>query len=233
MTLAILVPVLGREHQIDPLLESIAASTSDYRVFFICSPSDPVREVCLSRDADTITVPWEPDRADFAKKINCAYGLVEEDWYFQAATDLVFQPGWETRALRMAQTSRCGVIGTNDLGNPSVKRGNHSTHILFSRAYIEEYGGTFDDSGTVFSEVYDHNFCDTEFVQAAILRGQFKSSLRSIVEHMHPHWGKGLMDDTYEKSERLFREDAKIHNERMRRMRRELGTRPQRRAGRR
>jgi len=214
--IAILVPVLGRPHQIGPLLESIAAATDvDYKVVFICSPSDPTQEVCRDSEADTITVPWEPERADFAKKINCAYRAIEEEWYFQAATDLVFQEGWASRALHVAQASRCGVIGTNDLGNPAVKKGNHATHIVFSRAYIEEHGGTFDSSGAVFSEVYDHQFCDTEFVQTALSRGQFKPSLRSIVEHMHPHWGKGEMDDTYLKSERSFREDMTIYHQRM------------------
>jgi hypothetical protein len=218
IVLAILVPVLGRDHQIEPLLESIAASTeSPYRVVFICSPSDPAREICLASDADTVIVPWEPDRADFAKKINLAYNTFEEDWYFQAATDLVFQPGWDTRAFHVARNSRCGVIGTNDLGNPSVQRGHHATHIIFSRAYIEEYGsGTFDGSGAVFSELYDHQFCDTEFIQTAKLRKQFKPSLRSVVEHMHPHWGKGEMDGTYLKSERSYREDAALYSQRMR-----------------
>lgn len=221
--IAILVPVLGRPHQIQPLLESIAAATDvDYRVVFICSPSDPTQEVCRDSEADTITVPWEPARADFAKKINCAYGAIEEEWYFQAATDLVFQEGWASRALQVAQASRCGVIGTNDLGNPSVKKGTHATHILFSRAYIETFGGTFDNTAPVFSEAYDHCFVDTEFIFTATLRGQFKPSLRSIVEHMHPHWGKGEMDDTYEKSVREFREDAAIYSARMRQARREI-----------
>ena len=221
MTLAILVPVLRREHQIAPLLESLAATTDvDYRVIFICSPSDHgAIEVCLASEGDTITVPWVPDRADFAKKINLAYGMVEEEWYFQAATDLVFQEKWASRAFHIAQASRCGVIGTNDLGNPLVKKGNHATHIIFSRAYIEQHGGTFDNTGAVFSEVYDHQFVDTEFVQTALRRGQFKPSLRSIVEHMHPHWGKGEMDDTYVKSERSFREDMTLFNQRMRMLR--------------
>jgi hypothetical protein len=220
--ISILVPVLGREHQIEPLLTSIAEATkTEYRVTFICSPGDPARKACLASEADTIVVTWDPDRADFARKINLAYEQTEpEEWYFQGATDLVFHPEWDKQAFHVAQSSRCGVIGTNDLGNPLVKRGNHATHILFSREYIETHGGTFDGSGTVFTPAYDHQFVDTEFIQTALLRGQFKAALRSHVEHMHPHWGKGETDDTYAKSERSFREDAKLHNERIRLMRR-------------
>lgn len=213
----ILVPVLGRAHQIEPLLESIAAATKvDYRVLFICSPNDPAQEVCLASEADTMTVSWEPGRADFAKKINLAYEETNDEWYFQGATDLVFHPGWDTAALQVARGGLTGVIGTNDLGNAQVKRGIHSTHTLFSRAYIEQYGGTFDGTGAVFSEEYDHQFVDTEFVQTAVLHHQFRPSLRSTVEHMHPHWAKGEMDETYEKSAREYHEDAAIYNQRMR-----------------
>lgn len=224
MTLAILIPVLGREHQIDSVLQSIERATKiEHRVIFVCSKSDPVRKACLRSSAEVITVPWEPDRADFAQKINRAYELTDDEWYFQAATDLKFHPSWAERALQVAGLHKAGVIGTNDLGNPSVKKGNHSTHILFSRSYIEEYGGTYDDSGTVFSTAYDHQFVDTEFVQTALLRRQFRASLRSCVEHMHPHWGKGEMDDTYRKSERSFLEDARVYNARMRKIRTSFG----------
>lgn len=224
--IAILVPVLGRQHQIGPLLQNIARVTAvPYEVHFICSKGDPARKACLASEAETITVPWEADRADFARKINLAYERIEAEWYFQAATDLRFYPGWAPSALSVAKSSGAGVIGTNDLGNPTVKRGNHATHILFSRSYIEQYGGTFDGSGKVFSEVYDHQFVDTEFVQTALWRKQFKPSLRSRVEHLHPHWGKGEMDATYEKSERSFLADAKIYNQRMRRLKGLPGTR--------
>ncbi len=215
--ISILVPVLGRPHQIEPLLDSIAAAThSDYRVVFICSPNDETRKVCRETDADTIVVPWEPGRADFAKKINLGFRETESEWLFQAATDLKFHDGWDVRALRIGEASRIGVVGTNDLGNPTVKRGTHATHILFSREYIDTHGGTYDNTGAVFCELYDHQWVDTEFIQTATLRQQFKPSLRSIVEHMHPHWNKGEHDETYAKSERSFREDSKLYNSRIR-----------------
>lgn len=226
--LAILVPVLGRAHQIEPLLNSIAENTDvDYRVVFICSPDDTeARETCLASEADTITVHWEPDRADFAKKVNLAFETVEEEWLFQGATDLLFQEKWASRALAIGDKRRVGVVGTNDLGNPLVKRGAHSTHTFFSRSYIEHFGGTFDGSGSVFSVEYDHEFVDTEFIQTAILRRQFQASPRSFVEHLHPHWGKGEMDTTYEKATRGFLDDARIYNARMKICKLQLGQRP-------
>lgn len=215
----IVVPVLGRAHQIETLLQSIEAATTEtpYQVIFVCSPRDAeALDACKQSDADTIVTTWEPERADFAKKINLAYGLLDEEWLFQGATDLLFHPGWAERVLHTAERDRVGVVGTNDLGNPIVKRGQHSTHTLFSRSYIDDYGGTFDKSGVVFSEEYSHEFCDTEFIQTALLRRQFRPCLKAVVEHLHPHWNRGEMDSTYEKATKEFREDAVIYNTRMR-----------------
>lgn len=220
--IAILIPVLGRADRINPLLKNIAEVTpEEHRVIFLCSPGDPATEVCVlaasEERCETEVMTWEPDRADFAKKVNFAFTkLAPADWYFQGATDIVFHEGWATRAMHMASTSGAGVIGTNDLGNTLVKSGRHSTHTFFSRHYIETHGGSYDDSGIVFCELYDHEFVDTEFVQIAIARGQFAACRRSIVEHMHPHWNKGEYDDTYTKAIKEFKQDAVIYHARMR-----------------
>ena len=213
--IAILVPVLGRPEQIDPLLVSIAeATTNPHRVLLICSPQDSALDVCMASDADMIVVPWKPDRADFARKINLAYRETDEPWLFQAATDLRFHRHWDAMALRAAGTAR--VIGTNDLGNPLVQRGHHSTHTMFACSYIEERGGTFDDSGAVFSEAYDHQFTDSECIETAKLRGEFSFARQAIVEHLHPHWKKGAMDATYEKALRCTDKDRALYLGRMR-----------------
>ncbi len=209
--IALLVPVLGRAHQIQPLLESIQAATlSDYRVVLICSPGDDAVAVAQRSNAELLIVSWAPDRADYAKKLELGFRNTDDDWLFQGATDLVFHTGWDTAALAVARRTRCQVIGTNDLGNPLVKRGIHSTHTLFSRSYIEEYGGTADDSGLIFSKAYDHQWTDSEFIETARLRRQYAFAKRSFVEHMHPHWGKGTMDETYEKALRATSEDQKL-----------------------
>jgi hypothetical protein len=223
--------VLGREHLILPLLDNIEQTTRkvDHRVLFICSPGDGARERCRASGADTMTVTWQPGHGDFAKKINRAFRRTKEEWLFQGATDLLFHDRWAELALQIANTSKAGVIGTNDLGNALVMRGRHSTHTLFSRAYIEEYGGTFDNSGEVFSETYSHNYVDTDFVQTAMSRRQFAFALRSHVEHLHPHWKKAEMDAVYEKGLQDFGRDADLYRMRMRKMRLEMAAKGQRR----
>lgn len=211
--IAILVPVLGRAHQIKPLLQSIgSATTTEHRVVFIFSPGDdePMAEA-EGTEAVSILATWAPDRADYAKKLALGFRLTEEPWLFQGATDLQFYAGWDTNALRLARQSHASVIGTNDLGNPLVKRGQSSTHTLFSREYIEKYGGTADNSGLIFSEAYDHQWTDNEFIDTARLRRQWAFSRRSVVEHMHPHWNKGDMDSTYEKATRATTDDQRLY----------------------
>lgn len=213
--IAILVPVLGRGHQIKPLLSSIASGTrSEYRVVLIFSPDDDAINEAVDSEALLLTADWQPGHADYAKKLALGYEHTDEPWLFQGATDLVFQPGWDTQALHLAGRTGCKVIGTNDLGNPLVMRGRHSTHSLIAREYIESWGGTADDSGMIFSEAYDHQWSDCEFVETAKRRRQFAFAQGSVVEHLHPHWGKAEMDETYEKAHRATQEDMKRFIER-------------------
>lgn len=213
--IAILCPVLDRPHNAGPFYDSCAGTRAEHEVYFICSPGDSEQiAACKTTGAKVLTVPWRPGPADFAKKINWAFDHTDEEWLFQAADDVRFTPKWDVHALVVAQRKNAGVIGTNDLGNPSVKRGRHSTHTLFRREYIERWGGTVDGSGRVFSEVYDHQWCDNEFIMTATYRRQFAFSRNSIVEHLHPHWGKNEMDPTYEKATRSSESDMLLYKER-------------------
>jgi hypothetical protein len=210
--IAILVPVLGRPHNVAPFMESVAATKEEHTVYFICSPDDKdqIKE-CRASAAEVFVMSFKPLGGDFARKINIGFDWTQEPWIFQAADDIRFSSGWDRHALLTAARYKVGVIGTNDLGNPLVKKGRSSTHTLFSRDYIEEYGsGTVDDSGRVFSEKYDHQYVDSEFIQTARMRKQWAFSRNSVVEHLHPHWGKAKMDETYEKAIRATKRDQDL-----------------------
>lgn len=214
----VLVPVLGRP--LFDMLRTLEASTSEpFQVFLICSPGDSQVRACQNSGYTTWIVPWEPGRADFARKINWAFARTSGEWIFQGADDIRFSAAWDVEALRVAERYGASVVGTNDLHNPSVKARIHSTHTLFRRSYIEEYGGTFDGSGVVFSEAYDHQFVDNEFIELAKMRGQWAFAQRSLVEHLHPVWGLAEWDPTYEKAFRETSEDTALFASRMRLLR--------------
>jgi len=216
MELDILVPVLGRPANVEPLLESLSVTVTPHRVLFLCSPGDTAQiDACRASGHQTEVVSWPAGKADFSRKINWGFSITDSPWIFQAADDVRFSPGWDTQALRMAQARHKDVIGTNDLHNAQVKRGIHATHVLFSRKYIEEQGGTMDGTGTVFCELYDHQYVDMEFCMTAKKRGAWAYCKTSVVEHLHPHWKLARMDSTYEKATRNTRHDYRLFCKRM------------------
>ncbi len=215
--LAIIVPVLGRPNNAAPLAESITANTTvAHRIVWVVSPGDDLqRQACLDH-GDVIETTWDPGRGDFARKVNLAYRLTDEPWIFQAADDLRFHPGWDTAAMEVAE-SGARVIGTNDLHNPVVKAGTHSTHTFIHRTYIDDPGASLDGPGSVFSEAYSHQNVDNELVAVAKARGEWAFSHESLVEHRHPFWiDRRLMDATYEKGLKEWRQDGMLFRRRMR-----------------
>jgi hypothetical protein len=52
-------------------------------------------------------------------------------------------------------------------------------------------------------------FCDDELVGTARKRQAWAFAWHSIVEHLHPHWGKGEDDDTYARGQRTFHKDRR------------------------
>jgi hypothetical protein len=213
--IAVLLPVLGRAHQIEQVLRSLRdATTNEYRPILICSPEDEALPTARAADAELLVASWSPGKADYAKKLALGYRETDEPWIFQGATDLIFYPNWDMNAFKSNRRFHAGVIGTNDMGNPFVMRGLHSTHSLISREYIEKFGGTLDGSGVIFSEAYDHQWSDCEFIETARRRRQFYMAKNARVEHLHPHWGKGAMDPTYDKALRATSKDQKLFMQR-------------------
>lgn len=199
----LLIPVLGRPQRAGPLVESIrAATTVEHRIVFLCSPGDDEEiGAAAATGAGVIVVGWQPGPGDYARKINLGIEETDGEWIFQGADDLRFHPGWDTAALRVGAP----LTGTNDLGNPLVRRGGHATHSLVQRQYVEEQG-TIDGDGMLHPG-YHHCWVDNELIETARVRGAFRPAHRSHVEHLHPIWHKGTDDATYQRGQEGYRAD--------------------------
>lgn len=206
--ISILVPVLDRPHNAQPLVDSIRQSTlAEHQIVFLCSPGDQKEAAaCMATGADVDIVGFENGPGDWAKKINHGFTVTQSEFCLLGADDLRFHPGWDDEALKVADSTNAGVVGTNDLGNRTVMRGLHSTHPLVRRSYVEEHG-TIDEPGKCLHEGYAHQWVDNELIVTAQMRGQWAFAKDSHVEHMHPFWKKGKMDSTYEKALSTSRED--------------------------
>jgi hypothetical protein len=158
-----------------------------------------------------------PEPHTFAEKVNVAYAHTSAPWVLLAGSDVRFLPGWLDHAQYAALCSGCSVIGTNDLGNPRVLRGEHATHMMIDRGYIDEVGASWDGPKVVCHEGYKHWYVDDEIVAAAKLRSTFVAALASKVEHLHPIWGKGADDSVYEMGQAHAAEDRKVFEARVKR----------------
>jgi hypothetical protein len=205
---AVIVPVLGRPQNAEPFMRSLRATTGLATVYAVCEPSGEDEETAAAWKAagaevlrgDDEHVPsdgvTEPTAHTFAQKANLGYRQTREPWLFLVGDDVKFWPGWLDHAQRTAG-SRYHVVGTNDLGNPRVMSGEHATHLMVRRAYVDELGASWDGPGVVIHESYRHWFCDDEVVTVAKQRGVWSPCLPARVEHLHPIFGKAEVDDTY------------------------------------
>jgi GT2 family glycosyltransferase len=207
---AVLVPVLGRPEHAEPFMASLRASTGLATAYALVDPEDAEAVAAWDRagaavlldpqlrlevnDAGLPTGNQRP--GTFAEKVNFGYAKTGEPWLLLVGSDVRFHPGWLDQALAAAG-DRYHVIGTNDLANPRVMAGDHATHPLIRRSYVDEVGASWDGPGIVAHEGYRHWFVDDEIVTAAKQRGVWAPALASRVEHLHPLVGKGEQDETY------------------------------------
>jgi hypothetical protein len=203
---AVIVPTLGRPASAAPFMESLKASGCGdlARVYAVANPG-PDSDAWL--EAGAIIVPWNgPPPGTYAQRVNLAYAHTDEPWLFLAADDVRFHPGWLDQAEWAARDGAC-VVGTNDLHNPRVTGGDHATHMLIRRAYIDEQGASWDGPGVAVHEGYAHNFTDDEIVQVAKDRDVWVPALHAKVEHLHPLWKLAPVDATYELGAESFEQD--------------------------
>jgi hypothetical protein len=194
----VIVPVLHRPQNVRPFLETLTASTGLATAWFICEPGD-TEEIDEVRKYGGRVVEHA---GTFAEKMNYGYRHSkvgsEAPYVFMVGDDVIFQPGWLDHAEFVANYYKADVIGTNDMGSPRVICGDHATHLLIRRSYVDEVGASWDGPGIVCHE-YGHQFVDDEIVAAARQRGVWQMALGSIVEHLHPYWNKADDDDIYRK----------------------------------
>lgn len=222
--IAVIVPVLARPQNVQPLVNSLTASCDarQVRVVFVATATDADEIQAIQRAGFEPLLRHEPaGRGDYAAKMNLGYRWTLEPLLLLGADDLRFHEGWADAIIAYAAANPgVGVIGTDDLGNPTVRRGFHSTHPVVRRSYVEDPGGVWQHPGVVYCEDYAHQWVDTELVELAKHRGAWGFCAEARVEHLHPFWKKSPMDATYEKALANAREDRRLFEMRQKQWRR-------------
>lgn len=186
MGLVVLVPTLGRPHKLKPLAEEFAKTTPDHRMLFIVDPGDSESHWEALQAGDVLV----SERTGYSAKVNQGVKASDEEYILLAADDVKPHPNWFENAVKL-MSDKIGYVSLNDLGNRGVMRGRFATFPLIARWYAE-----LDDE--LYHEGYRHWFCDLEASERAKQRGAFAYAPDAVMEHMHPLWNKGEMDQTYE-----------------------------------
>jgi hypothetical protein len=213
---AIIVPVMRRPQNAATFMSSLKASGAELAdVKAICDDADQETiDAWKAAGAEVIHGTWGDDRpGTFAEKVNAGYDLTTQPWLFLTGDDVRFKPGWLDHAQHAARDGY-DVIGTNDLHNPRVTSGEHATHLLIRRSYVDEQGASWDGPKVVAHEGYRHWYVDDEIVTAAKQRGVWTMAPFAHVEHMHPLWRLAPNDDVYELGQSHAEHDKALFQER-------------------
>lgn len=190
-SLVVVVPTRGRAHALKSLALEFKATTPAHRMLFVVDPDDP-QSFRLGREVGDVLVTVS--RLSYAAKANRAIERSTEPFLLFAADDVKPHPGW-FEAAHALMSEEVGFVSTNDLGSERVMDGEYATCPLVARSYAEQ--GTIDGGPGVFHEGYHHNPADIEASETAKHRGAFAYCPESVVEHMHPNYGKAEVDQTY------------------------------------
>lgn len=212
MTIDVLIPTYGRADRLASVAANIHDATEvEHRVVFIIEDADleATRHI-----TDTVIV--NEHAPNYAGACQTGYERTDGPYLFCGADDLRFHRGWDTAALAVMEAlPHLRVVGTNDLCNPYVSAGMHSTHSLVDRRYLDEVGGTVDAGpGSFLPTCYSHNWTDTEFIGTAKVRAVFAPCMESIVEHLHWSLGSTPPDATTAKTVAHMAEDETLYDER-------------------
>jgi hypothetical protein len=148
----------------------------------------------------------------YAHKINYAYLITGSEFLLYAADDVYPHDGWLEKALDILDSNLAiGLLGTNDLTNPTVQKGRLATHGIVRRSYVKRYGSASGPgAGPVFYEGYRHACCDAEATKVAISRRAYHYAPEVILEHRHPMKDPNLDDDTYRLGESYLEHDRAV-----------------------
>jgi hypothetical protein len=212
---AVVVPVMRRPQNAAPFMESLRASgAGDLATVYAVADAADFPTVDAWRDAGAHVLTFDAaDPGTFAEKANIGYRDTSEPWLFLTGDDVRFKPGWLDHAQHAARDG-FDVIGTNDLHNPRVKAGQHATHLLIRRAYVDEHGASWDGPKVLAHEGYGHWYVDDEIVAAAKQRGAWTFARHAEVEHLHPLFGLAPDDEVYRLGQSRVDADRALYQQR-------------------
>jgi hypothetical protein len=210
----ILIPTLGRSHQLYPLCSNILLTTpvDQFNITFIVDVNDAETQRVVSKMEGPVSfvIASQPG---YVHCTNLGVHATDAPLVALVNDDVVFHVNWYEEAVKHL-APWVNVIGTNDL-SPHTTDGVNCTMPILRRSYINEVGGNFNEPGNAYHEGYHHNFAETELWHLAQQRRVARWVETCIIEHLHPDWGTAPMDSTYEHGAKSnWDKDAELYEQR-------------------
>jgi hypothetical protein len=227
LPVTVVVPVLRRPHNAAPFMASLRES----------SPRTPLVMAVANRDDPTTAEAWRRAGAlvgwcdeapgSFAQKVNLASRFVLTDWMFLVGDDVAFHDQWIERALE-GLPDHVKVVGVSEIPDDAdldrrfispdyesyLRSAEHTNHMFVRCDYVSREGASWDGPGVVCGP-YRHWWTNNELIAVAKQRGVWEARPGSVVEHLHPYFGKGQMDATYALGESAAQADHVLWMERV------------------
>ena len=199
----VIIPtVKERVGNLTRLLQSLKATTGLATPIVVVDDQEHADAVAdIDPDATTLILGGR-----FPTKLNYGYAHSTADWVQFVGDDVTFYPDWLNHQQHVARLYDAKVVGSNDLANARVLAGEHATHWMVARDYIEESGASWDGPGSFAHEGYKHWFVDDEIVAKAKQAGVFQMALGAVIEHHHPIVG-APSDEVYERNDKHAERD--------------------------
>jgi glycosyltransferase involved in cell wall biosynthesis len=191
----IVIPTLGREYKLAPLVENIRETTPSgtYKIIFVLDSEDKASWAVVRELTGPIEVVEES--GSYPVKLNAGYRAGVSPLILATGDDIVCHDGWLEAALEAFGGPGVQVVGSRDL-SPITTHGQHVNMPIVRRSYCEGFGAAWNETGTVYHEGYHHNALDAELWQLAQHRGVAKFVPDCVIEHLHPDWGTRRQDAT-------------------------------------
>ena len=192
------------------MLESLKTTTQGFELEVIALIDDDNESVKIALGFGCLVNPSNVKRG----AIDCwniGLKMCHGDLIVPAGDDQIFHDNWLKYAIEshIEKLNSSGVVGMNDLaynGNTQL-----ATMILFDRQYCKDHMG-----GVIAPPVYNYYCVDSEINAKAKSLNKFYWDERSIIEHLHPAFGKREPDehDKYREEKNFMELDNKIFDDR-------------------
>jgi hypothetical protein len=193
--ISLLCPTRGRPDQFKRMVES-ARDTADgaFNIVAYVDKDDPTKEEYPEWVQVGYPLPLGP-------AYQYLWEQTKSEIVMMCADDLIFRTkGWDTKVKELMPEDLIGVVSYDDLGRPRKENG----HPFIGKKLIQLVG-------YLCYPKLKHSCVDNWVVDIATgIDRFFYSDL--VIEHMHPKYGKGEVDETYfANTKTIKKEDGNIY----------------------